>query len=77
MDLYDEIVRLRSARGIFQFRGSGVRFADAQVVGDRAIEQPGILEHDRNVVAQRDLVSVANSRIRGPRQCPRRGNLPT
>ena len=50
---HDELVRFRELGRALDLRVGGVRLADADVVGDRAVEQAGILEHDGDRVAQR------------------------
>ena len=54
-----EVVRVRRARRLLDFGVGGVEPAVAQVVGDRAGKEHGILQHDADALAQRpDLVAV-------------------
>ncbi len=56
----DEVMRLGSLRGGFEFRVARFGLADAQVVGDRAVEQARILEHHGDVLAQRMQTDLAD-----------------
>ena len=58
--LGDEIVRLGQPRGLLDLGVGGLGPADADVLGDRAVEQAGVLEHHRHVVAQRVERHVAD-----------------
>src|SRR5262249_21748528 len=58
--IFDEIERLGAYGGIPHFRHRGVRLTDAQVVGNRAIEQQGFLEYHADVVAQCGQLDVAD-----------------
>ena len=49
----DEIVRLGQPRRLLHLGVAGLGPADADVLGDRAVEQARVLEHHRDLVAQR------------------------
>ena len=49
----DELVRVRRARRLLDLLVGGVEPPVAQVVGDRAREEHRILQHDRDLLAQR------------------------
>ena len=52
-DALDEIERLRALGRAAQLLVGRVGLADAQVLGDRAVEQQRLLEHHADVAAQR------------------------
>ena len=55
-----EVMRLRGARGRFQFGVGGVGLADAQVLGNRAVQQARILKDHRDLGAQRGEIHRAD-----------------
>ena len=67
----DELVRVRGARRLLDLVVGRVEPAVAEVVGDRAGEQHRILQHDRDLLAQRSHAVVAHvdavDRARGRR----------
>src|SRR4051794_21063055 len=56
----DEFQRLRAAGGDAHFLVGGVRLADAQIVGERAVEQQRLLEHHADVSPQRGQLQAAD-----------------
>ncbi len=57
---FDEFQRLRAACGDAHFLVGGVRLADAEVVGERAVEQQRLLEHHADVPPQRGQLQAAD-----------------
>jgi hypothetical protein len=58
----DELVQVRRLRGVGQVGVAGAGAGVAQVVGDRGVEQEGVLEHHAQLAGQRgagDLAQVA------------------
>ena len=52
--------RLGARRRIAQFRFARVRLANAQVFGDRTVEQEALLKHHADIVAERGKLHVAH-----------------
>ena len=56
---HDEVVRLGQPGGLLQLGLRGIGLADAQIVGDRAVEHGAVLEHHADVPSQRFQLDVA------------------
>ena len=81
----DEVERLGARRRLADFGVAGVRLADAQILGDRAVEQQRFLKHHADIAAQarqREVADIdavdldrAGLRIEGAMQQRERGRF--